>query len=296
MNRITATCLLLCVVLFPCCHPNGPGHAGPAFPDRPSREADEGFRWEIVSGAGLKFWAQHNAHIRIVTDENIPGARIERTDGTPGGRTVMRLFPLENGKIEDVLQTLRTASGRDAPIACSFREAESGRTGVKRYILVPSGKETEAFDRNSPLEPIPSTCGGWGVGNSGMRYFEIHDNKPDIALFVEIGQEAPLFDERSIVLTDDAEATGDPLRTVEGTLVIGHEVRSLTVDGDSVAHWVTDETGTLYEKYDEITGGIKNGTPVHVRLKVREAGRPDEGFAAGYAGVYHVTEIIRIEK
>lgn len=48
------------------------------------------------------------------------------------------------------------------------------------------------------------------------------------------------------------------------------------------------------QKYDEITKGTKNGTPVYVELDVIDMGKTDEGFAADYEGVYSVTKIKKI--
>ena len=79
--------------------------------------------------------------------------------------------------------------------------------------------------------------------------------------------------------------------TVEGVLVIGHETRSLTVDGDTCRYWIVDKTDSLYRRYDRITGGIKNGKPVRARLQVADMGKPDGGFAEGYDKVLHVTGI-----
>ena len=50
----------------------------------------------------------------------------------------------------------------------------------------------------------------------------------------------------------------------------------------------------LLQKYDGETKGIKNGTPVYVELEVIDMGKSDEGFAADYAGVYHVMKINKI--
>lgn len=38
----------------------------------------------------------------------------------------------------------------------------------------------------------------------------------------------------------------------------------------------------------------KIGTPVYVELEVIDMGKSDEGFAADYAGVYHVMKINKI--
>lgn len=47
-----------------------------------------------------------------------------------------------------------------------------------------------------------------------------------------------------------------------GTLIIGHEVRAFKPEGCSQSYWVVDKTGELYERYDSVTGQIKNGTPL----------------------------------
>lgn len=83
--------------------------------------------------------------------------------------------------------------------------------------------------------------------------------------------------------------------SVEGDLVIGHEVRSFTAKGDSVSYWIVDKTGKLVQEYDQLTGGTKNAVPVYAELEVMDMGKSDEGFAAGYDGVYHVVKINKIE-
>lgn len=84
--------------------------------------------------------------------------------------------------------------------------------------------------------------------------------------------------------------------SVKGTLIIGHEVRSFVKEGDSVNYWINDETGDLIRKYDNLTKGTKNGTPVYAELEVIDMGKASEGFAAEYAGVYKVLKIINIKK
>ena len=93
----------------------------------------------------------------------------------------------------------------------------------------------------------------------------------------------------------DEEAIPTPdTPTVKGKLIIGHETRSFTSEGDSTDYWIVDKTGELLQKYDGETKGIKNGTPVYVELEVIDMGKSDEGFAADYAGVYHVMKINKI--
>ena len=53
----------------------------------------------------------------------------------------------------------------------------------------------------------------------------------------------------------------------------------------------------LQALYDSVVGrGAKPYTPVKATLKVVDAGSSDDGFAADYASVYRVKEIVSIEK
>lgn len=100
-------------------------------------------------------------------------------------------------------------------------------------------------------------------------------------------------------LRKEKEAANIPAKTVltvKGKLVIGHEVRSFVADNDTVPYWVVDETGKLKEEYEKIATISGEYIPVHVELKVKDMGKSDDGFAADYAGVYQVVEIIGMSK
>lgn len=254
----------------------------------------EGFQWMQVKGCGLSFWAQYNGQIRIMVDPAIPGVVMVR-EGDAVPHRVMQLFSLKSRSIDDVITSLRQQPGWDETQTCVFKEVKSSRSGIHRYVLTPSGEYARKMEQVMKEEPVPSTCSGWGVGNSGMRYFEVHDSHPDKAIFVEIGQDAPLFDENSISFTDDTCET-DVLLVQEGILTIGHEVRSFRPDGSDEEFWIIDKTGRLAGMYDKVTGGMKNGKPVKVRLKLEYNGKWEDGFAAEYAGVYFVREVLAVEK
>lgn len=261
---------------------------------RPVRAPYEGFQWMQVKGCGLSFWAQYNGQIRIMVDPAIPGVVMVR-EGDAVPHRVMQLFSLKSRSIDDVITSLRQQPGWDETQTCVFKEVKSSRSGIHRYVLTPSGEYARKMEQVMKEEPVPSTCSGWGVGNSGMRYFEVHDSHPDKAIFVEIGQDAPLFDENSISFTDDTCET-DVLLVQEGILTIGHEVRSFRPDGSDEEFWIIDKTGRLAGMYDKVTSGMKNGKPVKVRLKLEYNGKWEDGFAAEYAGVYFVREVLAVEK
>lgn len=84
--------------------------------------------------------------------------------------------------------------------------------------------------------------------------------------------------------------------TVQGTLVMGHEVRSFTADGQDKEYWVIDKSGDLYKMYQEIAP-IENGAyvPVRAELKVKELPKMQDGFGAEYDGTYEVVEIVSVQ-
>lgn len=262
------------------------------------RKAYDGFTWATLSGAGIKLRAQSNQEIRLMIDPSIPGVVMVR-NGDTSPRMLIQIFDLPNNDINDVINCLSKSENWDESQTCKFKEVKSGRKGVKRFVLVPDGNYALEIDNQMKTEPVPATCNDWGVGNSGMRYFEIYDNKPDKAVFMEIGQDAPLFDENSIELTelshdDISSKSKDILYNMSGIVCIGHEVRSFKPDGSKEEYWLIDKTGQLSQKYDSLTGGVKNGKPVHATLKLEYNGVWDDGFAAEYPGVYFVREIVEL--
>lgn len=264
---------------------------------RPSREAYEGFVWKSLSGAGLTLQVQESEEIRLIADPSLPGiVLVKNGNATP--ETLIRIFSLPEKDINDVIRFLEKTSNWDKKQSCKFLEVKSGRDGVRRFLMVPDGDYAADIEMQMRSEPVPSTCNGWGTGNSGTRYFEIYDSHPDKAVFVEIGQEAPLFDENSIAFSGpeipqrNGEMSKDELYTLNGTVTIGHEVRSFKPEGYEGEYWIIDKTGRLNELYDSESNGEKNGKPVKAVLKVEYNGRWDDGFAADYSGVFFVREVV----
>ena len=274
-----------------------------ALNNPPSRKAYEEFAWKELSGAGLTLWAQSNENIRLIADTSLPGiVMVRKDDATP--HRLIQIFDLPNNNINDVIKRLEKSDNWDKQQTCKFNEVKSGRDGVRRFIMIPDGEYAANIKTQMQSEPLPAPCNEWGVGNSGMRFFEIHESHPDKAIFIEIGQEAPLFDENSIVFSNSEKRecdqeispiSKDELYTLNGIVRIGHEVRSFQPEGCNDEFWIVDKTGQLNELYDKVTKGKKNGKPVYATLKVEYNGKWDDGFAAEYSGVYFVREILSIK-
>lgn len=93
------------------------------------------------------------------------------------------------------------------------------------------------------------------------------------------------------------DSTGSPSaeegrsQILRGRVVVAHEVRSFVPEGDTTEYWLRDRSGALEREYNRVSGGAHDGRPVEAELRLRYAGRDDEGFAAQYEGVYEVEEI-----
>lgn len=191
MKRISRFCLAAaaCTLLAACT-------SGTYQSDR---KPYAGFRWEHISGAGLDFWAQTSDRLRIVTDSSLPGAVLVNGAGLRLD-TILRVFQPNGALPDSLIALLRRQPGWDESQTAVLKEITSPWKGRRRYVIVPAGAYGDSIDALMLTTPVSSTCSGWGIGNSGMRYFETFAESPGRILFVNIGQEQPLFDEASIKL------------------------------------------------------------------------------------------------
>lgn len=80
---------------------------------------------------------------------------------------------------------------------------------------------------------------------------------------------------------------------VEGTVRLGHEVRSFTDSRTGQEYWLIDKSGQLMQQYQQaLQTDIINYQPVYAKLLVRDIGRMSDGFGAEYDGTYEVEQIL----
>ncbi|HQQ77007.1 MAG TPA: hypothetical protein PLB01_06600 [Thermoanaerobaculia bacterium] len=216
--RATAAPLLLSwtLLVFP-----SPLTAAPAAAPKPSRKPLKGCKWEKLTdaAAGLEVWAQRCdfgfRKIDFLFEKN--ALLIRYSDG---------------GKPDPVIELLDLKDGEavEAGIQRLFSERTS-RFLVSRCRLVPSagkppaGSKWFTFEpepayaaelrkKQDPNEVPPPPCGDWGSATDGVQYWEAQPaSGARKVLFVRVGQETPLYDERTLRLLPAAPArTAPPAR------------------------------------------------------------------------------------
>lgn len=84
-------------------------------------------------------------------------------------------------------------------------------------------------------------------------------------------------------------------KEVNGTLRLGHEVRSFTDASDHKEYWLIDKSGQLMPAYQKIIGQETiNYQPINARLTVKDIGKINDGFGAEYDGAYELKKIIEL--
>ena len=178
--------------------------------DAPSRAAVKGCAWEKLSDATLALdaWVQRcdfgfrkidlfvkqNAIMSRYSDGGDPDPVIEVIDlkGDETPETGIKRIFAEHTQDKTLVArcVLAPYRGNKAP------------KGVKRFTFVPNAAFQKELDAKASPDEVPDPpCGDWGDAPDGIQYFEA---QPATAarkvLFVRVGQDEPLFDEKTLRL------------------------------------------------------------------------------------------------
>ena len=90
----------------------------------------------------------HNATARLVssrTDCSKGQSSNTQTAPAPDGRPVIKIFHIEDGDIDDVLDQLEESPGWNSEETCKFKEVDCDRKGVTRYASYPPADYADRF-------------------------------------------------------------------------------------------------------------------------------------------------------
>jgi len=103
-------------------------------------------------------------------------------------------------------QFIATLTDKDAKTSCRvrpFKNAEVKGTGKQLFTIMPTGTYARKIDKELKQEPRDFGCGEFGAGQS-TAYFEYHPEESKTKfLYVDTGQDEPLFDQASIEFLPD---------------------------------------------------------------------------------------------
>ena len=183
--------------------------AGAQASDRPSRPPLKGCAWEKASNqaVGLEAWVQRCdfgfRKIDFLFQKNTLAIRYSDGGSPEPVVDVLDLQPsemLESG-IRRLFEerTEKSLAGR-----CVLARYRDGKPppGVQRYTFVPNRAYQKQLDAKANPDHVPEPpCGDWGTAPDGIQYFEVHPaSKVRKVLFVRVGQDEPLFDEKTLEL------------------------------------------------------------------------------------------------
>ena len=170
-------------------------------PTLPDWRTDAACEWVWTEGGGLGLWAERcplSTGLWEATWSEEEGAFVQTIDGTPSGRLV-KPVPFSGDTGWDGLRDALVAAGElGAEAPCAFEGAAirpAPRT-VGFVVLTPTAPDALAPTETGEVpEPL---CGPYGVSTHGVRYFMTDLRIPGLAIFVEEGQERPMFDPMSV--------------------------------------------------------------------------------------------------
>lgn len=172
-------------------------------PPTPSWQTDARHcAWHWREGGGLGLWTE-TCHLSTgaweVTWDEPKSAFVLRHQGQAQALAVQP-WPLPGGDGMEGLTRALVAAGALAPEAPCHWQTIAHRPAprtVAFWALVPNHPQALAATEQGEV-PEPA-CGAYGASTHGVRYFIVDLRWAGMAVFVEEGQERPIFDPTSIV-------------------------------------------------------------------------------------------------
>jgi hypothetical protein len=185
-------------------------HALAAAPKgQPGRPAGKGCVWEKRSDSsiGLGVWVQRCDYgfrkIDFVFEKSSLAMRYS-DGGAP--EPVVDVLDLQPGETPEtgIKRVFASHTSKDVAGHCVLTayKGVKPQAGVDRFTFVPDAAFQKELDAKADPGDIPEPgCGEWGDAPDGIQYFEVHpSSKARRILFVRVGQDEPLFDERTLEL------------------------------------------------------------------------------------------------
>lgn len=191
------------------------GSARAAAKDAPSRPAFKSCTWQKMSDAklGLAAWVQRCDYgFRKIDFVFTATSLAQRYSDGGEPEPVIDVFALEPGEKPEAGVKRIFAAKTDPAVAkrCVLAPYREGKApaGAERFTFVPDRAYAKELAKTQSPDVAPEPpCGDLGDAADGIQYFETQPKSGATSvLFVRVGQDEPLFDERTLRLLPPAPA------------------------------------------------------------------------------------------
>jgi hypothetical protein len=175
----------------------------------PSRAPVKGCAWEKLADAklGLEAWVQRcDFGFRKIDLFFAAGSLAVRYSDGGGPEPLVDVLDLLPDETPEAgvkrLFAARTEKGLVSRcLMAAYRDTKSP-PGVKRFTFIPNKSYQKELNAKADPNEVPDPpCGEWGTAPDGIQYFEIQPaSGARKVLFVRVGQDEPLFDEKTLRL------------------------------------------------------------------------------------------------
>ena len=186
-----------------------------AAKDAPSHKPFKGCTWAKMSDAklGLEVWAQRCDYGDRKIDFLFTGSSLAQRYSDGGApEPVIDVYDLVDGETPEAGVKRVFAAHTDKAVAarCVIAPYKEGKApaGAERFTFVPDRAYAKELKKKQDPNDVPEPpCGDFGDAPDGIQYFETQPKSGAAKiLFVRVGQDEPLFDERTLRLLPPAPA------------------------------------------------------------------------------------------
>jgi hypothetical protein len=183
------------------------GAALAAQPPKPAHSAvdDTACKFEWKTGASIGVWAERcvlrTGTWELKYREDLPGFALTIDGGDE--QVVIQVFRKPADQPIDAILPELVKRGYVEATECAFAPADPQVTGAappgRHYFEVdPTGKRLAAFDALPDDEVPDPPCGDYGMSPDGITFFMTDDAHPDRVVYLNLGQDGTVFDEKTV--------------------------------------------------------------------------------------------------
>jgi hypothetical protein len=179
-----------------------------ALAPTPSRKASKDCAWHTLSdpGLGLAAWVQSCDYGKRKIEFRVgKGALLMHYSDGDSSQPVIDVFDLKSGESAEAGLRRIFVEHTDKKVAarCVLSRYTESPTpkGVEHYTFVPDKAYQKQLDAKHEDGVPDPPCGDFGISYDGIGYFEVQPaSAARKVLFVNVGQDEPLFDEMTLQL------------------------------------------------------------------------------------------------